>query len=383
MVCLRKLWRFRTKGTCWCLLVLFILLASTIHNSEDIARPQNRLKRSDICTKIDGKTDKQRLTGFLVRRDKHLLYYCDVPKCGSTFMKMFLQEAFSCEDCYMKKVNMSHERKLYNYTKQMIKNSTYSFTFVREPYSRLFAAFMNKLYCPNELWQKLGTDIVAVVRKNASALSKKFGHDVTFKELAQYIIFSVKQGRKLNIHLAPINSRCNPCEINFNFIGKLESMSRDLKLLVGDWNKQDIETDIDRTIGLEELELIDRRDIGPVHHMFYIFSEYPDFPRYQAFLRLWSSYQLRGLILKEIKMPFSKVIADSVDKVMYEIAVENAIETSMKNTAALKMQRTAAFVRAYRALPAKYLYGLKEVYKWDFALFNYEDDPSKLFASSF
>ncbi|XP_053385968.1 carbohydrate sulfotransferase 8-like [Mercenaria mercenaria] len=297
-------------------------------------------------------------------------------------MNALFREAFSCNDCYYKKVNMAYKRKKYNYVKQKIENSTYSFMFVREPYSRLFATFENKLYCPNELWQILGTDVVRVVRKNATWLSKQFGHDVTFAELVEYVVTLFEHDWRLNIHLAPMHTRCDPCYIKFNFIGKLEKMTDNIIALAEMWRKNGIKVDFESSVDVKELELKHKRDMGPITHMFTTLSRSPELSRYDLFQRLWSSYQIRGLILNEHKMPFREDLVNGIDNVMYELAVKEAIEQSSNNVTALNNQRKEALIKAYRTVPMEHMLRLRNVLKTDCELFGYDDMPQALFNRS-
>lgn len=87
------------------------------------------------------------------------------------------------------------------------------FVFVREPYSRLLSAYVDKLFVPDSYFDKLGTYIVRAFRANASSESLKFGHDVTFAELVKYVIHAESTGRKRDYHFVPAHAQCNMCEV--------------------------------------------------------------------------------------------------------------------------------------------------------------------------
>ncbi|XP_053385947.1 carbohydrate sulfotransferase 11-like [Mercenaria mercenaria] len=381
MMFIKRFRKFRTKGTFGFIGVLFLLHCFQMHNSTKKENRGIKQRTEDICHRYKA-PEKRTLSGFVLRRENHLLYYCDVPKCGSAFMNALLKEAFSCNDCYYKKVNMLYKRNKYTYVKQKIQNSTYSFMFVREPYGRLFATYENKLHCPNKLWQRLGTDVIRVVRKNATSLSKQFGHDVTFAELVEYVVILFEQDWRLNIHLAPMYTRCDPCLINFNFIGKLEEMTDNLIALTKMWRRNGIKVDFESSVDVKELELKHKRDMGPITQMFDTLSRSPGLSRYDLFQRLWSSYQIRGLILNEQKMPFREDLVNGIDNVMYELAVKEAIELSASNVAALINQRKEALIKAYRTVPMEIMLRLRNVLKTDCELFGYDDMPQTLFDRS-
>ncbi|XP_045192351.2 carbohydrate sulfotransferase 8-like [Mercenaria mercenaria] len=306
------------------------------------------------------------------------VYYCYVPKCGTTFMELFLQKVFQSG-------SPVYSRDYYEEIKERhVLEDAFSFTFVREPYSRLFSAYENKFFHPNEMWKKLGTDVIREVRPDPSPLSKTIGHDVTFVELVQYVVTLWEQGRPLNPHLAPMKSICDPCRKRFDFIGKLETMSTDLEELVEEWKYREIVSkDIDPTAKIE-YETKYSRSFGRIYHMFGSLNKYKNLlSRYKLFQRTWSSYQMRGVILKEYEMPFLEMDVNEVDEPMYRTAIKDAIDSSEKYEAELKAQRTEALVQAYRTVPLDLMYRLQEFVKTDCLLFGYDDKPRQLFDRSF
>ncbi|XP_060562679.1 carbohydrate sulfotransferase 8-like [Ruditapes philippinarum] len=375
---IRKLRRFHTKGACACIGVLLLLTSFHMHNYPNKSDYKNTKLPESVCRKYHPPSSTT-LTGFIQRRENNLIYYCDVPKCGSAFMKNFFAEAFSCRDCYYKKVNLPHKRKQYKYVKHKIENSTYSFMFVREPYSRLFSIFENKLYRPNEQWGKLGVDVIKVVRENATKLCKQYGYDVTFVELVRYLVTLYEKKIPLNIHLVPIHKRCNPCNTRFDFIGKQESMTSDLIKLVSLWKKRGINVDFESSVDVKELELKSKRDFGAIMHMFTMLSRFPDLPRHLLYQRLWSSYQMRGLILNNQIMPFRQDLVDDIDMLMYELAIKDAIEQSAHEFNVLQQQRKDALMKAYRTVPMDLLLSLRNVLKIDCELFGYDVMPESIF----
>jgi hypothetical protein len=120
----------------------------------------------------------------------------------------------------------------------VIQNSD-KFMFVRDPYSRILSGYVDKLFCPNEAYQKtsLGAFIVSEIREDASSLSLHCGHDVTFPEFVKYIILSEKRRIYRDRHFTPMYEHCRPCQIPYDFIGKFESFKKDISFLIDVWNK--------------------------------------------------------------------------------------------------------------------------------------------------
>ena len=306
------------------------------------------------------------------------VYYCHVPKCGTTFMEVFLNKIFakpftvSTKD-YFEEINGVH----------FLPNA-YSFTFVREPYSRLFSAYENKFFHPNQMWKKLGTDVIREIRPDATELSKDIGHDVTFVELVQYVVKLWSEGRPLNPHLAPMKSICDPCKKRFDFIGKLETMTDDLQDLVEELKYREVVSKDIRPTAKIEYDTKNLRVFGRIFHMFESVKKYENLiSKYRLFQRTWSSYQMRGVILKELEMPFLEMDVNEIDEAQYRMAVKDAVDSSEKYEAELKAQRTESLVQAYRTIPLDLMTKLHEFVKTDCLLFGYDDKPRQLFDRSY
>ena len=302
------------------------------------------------------------------------VYYCNIPKCGTTFMEVFLNKIFTKSSTVLSKDYFEEIRGVHYLP------DVYSFTFVREPYTRLFSAYENKFFHPNQMWKKLGTDVIREVRPDATELSKDIGHDVTFVELVQYVVKLWSEGRPLNPHLATMKSICDPCKKHFDFIGKLETMTDDLQDLVDELKYRDIVSkDISQTAKIE-YDTKNIRVFGRIFHMFESVKKYEHLiSKYKLFQRTWSSYQMRGVILKELEMPFLEMGVHEIDEAQYKKAVKDAVASSNEYKTKLKAQRTEALVQAYRTIPFDLMTKLHKFVQTDCLLFGYDDKPRLLF----
>ncbi|KAI8512796.1 hypothetical protein Bbelb_094350 [Branchiostoma belcheri] len=181
--------------------------------------------------------------------DPYRLVYCDVAKAGSTTMKQILAKVDPNYD-YIRK-NGLHDQgafkdlsqfpsgspglthRLTNYTKFMI---------VREPLERLLSAYQDKFMygrgvreyennygkhflevrTPNDAdrWQKMAT----------RASPSKVRLNVTFAEFVRGVLTG--EGRYFNIHWQPQHLICHPCQIHYDYIGHLETMSDDVRFIM-------------------------------------------------------------------------------------------------------------------------------------------------------
>ncbi|XP_045194478.2 uncharacterized protein LOC123550104 [Mercenaria mercenaria] len=347
---------------------------NTSQHQTSISGTERPLVVQELCRtfKVSNISGDWQLRGkFLIDRT---LYYCDIPKCGSAFMDHFLSGTFQCNGLCDEISITSNELRL-----PMI-GTSYSFMFVREPYARLFSAYENKLFLPNKHWTIIGTDVIKKVRPRASFVSKILGHDVTFLELVKYVLNLYERGIRLNDHLAPMHLHCKTCEIRFNFIGRLESMSSDLVDLLEDWKTKGIVSKNISSAKEIEANMVYKRSFGPYKHMFTILKQYGEvLSRYKAFQRAWSSYQIRGLILKKYNMPFAENDVVNVNYIQFGDEIKKALDASMGHKDELNAQREEAFIQAYSSVPMHLMLKLKEFMKPDCLLFGYDDMPELLF----
>ncbi|XP_060595187.1 uncharacterized protein LOC132749458 [Ruditapes philippinarum] len=294
-------------------------------------------------------------------------------------MELFLSSVFQCNGtCQETSITPDERRTNDESLKQT--PAAYSFMFVREPYARLFSAYENKLFLPNKHWIILGIDIIKTVRPRASLVSRTLGHDVTFLELVKYVIYNYEHGITLNSHLQPMHMYCNTCNFQYSFIGKLETMSSDLVDLIDYWKHNSIVPKNVSSAAEIEAHMLYKRSFGPYKHMFMTLKKYGEIlSRYKLFQRTWSSYHIRGLILKKFRMPFGESEVNNVGYVMFGNEIKSAIDKSLPFKEDLKAQREEALVQAYSTVPFELMTKLKEFMKLDCLLFDYETMPKIIF----
>lgn len=131
-------------------------------------------------------------------------------------------------------------RRLNNYTSEEIRyrlDHFMKFLFVRHPFERLLSAYRNKFsqnYSSSEYFRsRYGRQIIKQYRANASEESLAKGHDVTFAEFVRYVIDPRTVAHSVfNEHWRPMVDLCLPCTIQYNVIGKYESLMNDAWLVL-------------------------------------------------------------------------------------------------------------------------------------------------------
>jgi hypothetical protein len=260
----------------------------------------------------------------------------------------------------------------------VIQNSD-KFMFVRDPYSRVLSGYVDKLFCPNEAYQKtsLGAFIVSEIREDASSLSLHCGHDVTFPEFVKYIILSEKRRIYRDRHFTPMYEHCRPCQIPYDFIGKFESFKKDISFLIDVWNKgygtniifDDFEAKTAVTLAKRQCE-----------RLFQMRAEMkPCMTFYNASVRFWRDMQIRGILPIQKSFPFSTeyTINHMTEEDLF-MAIKKTLST-IDDITSVKNQRTEALIEAYSLVTMEDLYGLQTVIQPDCLLFNYDCRPPNIF----
>ncbi|XP_065656106.1 carbohydrate sulfotransferase 11 isoform X5 [Hydra vulgaris] len=180
--------------------------------------------------------------------DKHQLLYCVTPKVACTNWKRVLLVL----DGYFNKpdeINSSlahnfstgYFRKLSDYSPEEISlrlTTYYKFLFVRHPYERLVSTFRNKFVETKYKTFKLiyGKYIMRKYRelKNITNDIRYIeGEGLKFEEFIKFIIDSPLEDADFwNEHWERIDRLCLPCLVQYDFVGKFESLKQDADYLL-------------------------------------------------------------------------------------------------------------------------------------------------------
>ncbi|XP_039184558.1 carbohydrate sulfotransferase 9 isoform X1 [Crotalus tigris] len=191
----------------------------------------------NICQKyVNGNRTQTPLVHMVSRiyvEDKYKLLYCEVPKAGCSNWKRILM---ILSGLTKSAANISHDsvhygdhlKKLDSYNIKEIQKRLKTYTkiiFVRDPMERLVSAFRDKFEHPNSYYHPIfGKAIIKKYRPNADPLTT--GSGVQFKEFIQYLLDPYRP-LGMDTHWEQINKLCYPCNINYNFIGKFETLEKD------------------------------------------------------------------------------------------------------------------------------------------------------------
>ncbi|XP_047009312.1 carbohydrate sulfotransferase 8 [Ictalurus punctatus] len=172
--------------------------------------------------------------------DRHKLLYCEVPKAGCSNWKrvlMVLAGVASSTD----KINHdtvhygNHLPRLDSFDQHAVSERLRSYTkvlFIREPMERLVSAFRDKFESPNSYYHPVfGKPIISKYRVNASKSALRTGSGVTFQEFIRYLL-DVHRPIGMDIHWEPVSQLCSPCLLDYDFIGKFETIEEEANFLL-------------------------------------------------------------------------------------------------------------------------------------------------------
>ena len=255
--------------------------------------------------------------------------------------------------------------------KRFLEGSTRVLT-VRDPYSRLWSAYIDK-FLLQDFWTSRGTYIITHYRPKASRRARMCGKSVTFKEFIQFVVDL--NGKTLKFdqdkHWLPASSMCNPCIYRPNYILKSESLSHDFYRMIEILNIGDVNEIIPINFDFTEFEMRDQLN--------YVYLTLPEkeCADLKAVLRLtWKAFQYNAYIPDDI--PFPKDLAKLEEHRMLDI-LKKIHHTWTATRDSRQRQKRKWMIKAYKALPKSLLETLRHRYMDDFRIFGYEDMPPDIF----
>ncbi|XP_045036400.1 carbohydrate sulfotransferase 11-like [Daphnia magna] len=167
---------------------------------------KNLLKQKCSELKLKSKTSP-RPVRFKIE-DRHRVMYCEVPKAATTNLKGLM------------------------------------LVLSEEPFERLVSAYESKFGSTviDDRYQRgVGTNIIRKYRQNPTAISLEKGDDVTFVEFVNFVIDKWKLPKeRMDAHWLSAIELCFPCSIEYDFIGKVETLEQDVSFLLQKLNETDL-----------------------------------------------------------------------------------------------------------------------------------------------
>lgn len=336
-----------------------------------------RQRSEDTCLKV-----KQGGVARLTRFGN--VSYCVVPKVGCTFWLNVFRYLHNDtgKHLYPSPFDIPRMTTHYGPLKRMryyFMNSTFTpshlvsdlrFMFVRDPYSRLWSAYVDKFLLV-DYWRTEGQNIVK--QRKVKNNKTRCAADISFAEFVNYV--ATREPARLNEHWKPIQYMCSPCIYRPHVIGKMETFSKDVRYVLDKLNMTWMLDNYDHEAhAYGEMDMLIDYNYQVLSSKFYTnCSNTTDLAQ-----RLWHTFQINGYLPSE--MPFPELRAANVNASHFKhLAHEAYRNRPTKSPIEWRNQREQAMVDAYKEITKDTLEKLQAIYQYDFEIFDYDPAPDSLF----
>lgn len=212
-----------------------------------VERMCHTLELSPVASKV-----KPDMFDHILVDDRYKFLYCYVPKVACTNWRrvmLVLSGRVKVKDMMeiqAKDVHAKYKRFLPTLSDMSMEeiqyrlDNYYKFMFIREPFERLLSAYRNKLQSKSSKYFRntFGRSIIKRFRESQEngdndmeeeeegADLKAMNDTVHFHEFLQYLVDPVRR-EPLNEHWAKYYKLCHPCFVNYDFVGKYDTINSD------------------------------------------------------------------------------------------------------------------------------------------------------------
>ncbi|KAH9491493.1 hypothetical protein Btru_032094 [Bulinus truncatus] len=170
---------------------------------------------------------------------RHRLIYWAIPKVGSSFWKRIFKVLDSSSMNGGKMFDMTNMEAHINVPQSMVFSNYHQsareemlrsytkFLFVREPFSRLFSAYVDKLMIPADVGETVTKQMIS----SGALLNRTCPWQVSFTELCSYVADTILGHKKLEDHFSPVSVH-QPCGFNVTMLGKVETFQEDFRAIL-------------------------------------------------------------------------------------------------------------------------------------------------------
>lgn len=318
---------------------------------------------------------------------EHRYLHCPVAKAASTFWVRFMKVlnetgaspfrvALDQRTSVRRNIQTlrdfaSREEKL-----EFLKSATKA-VFVRDPYSRMFSAWVDKAFTPNPFyWTVWGAEAIHTFRKRATSKESFCGSDVTFAEV---MALAASGMHMRDLHFHPVFTECQPCGFRYDFVGKMETFGRDLNRLITCLNVSN--KDYFRSKEFRQDYIRDAIEDSVNSPWSWLANITKCMSISEAAKRVWRKLQIRGIISRRFPFPFTDLESSSL---LAGEFIEAALAAHRRSTDKdeLKAQKEEAMMEAYSTVDSNVLLKLRRVFLEDFEMFGYSSTPPGVFDTS-
>ncbi|XP_069104765.1 carbohydrate sulfotransferase 10-like isoform X2 [Argopecten irradians] len=311
------------------------------------------------------------------------LVMCKVPKIGSTFWaRVFvaLEGEMSPRRAFLLDRYEVHDGKYeigFVFSKEAKKRGSKIGIVSRNPYSRLFSAYIDKIWLLSDLNQKFGRRLKKGLEDVGDG---KCGFAVTFQDFLEFSLNAAYAEGHFDDHYAPVTRLCDPCNLNVDYIVKQETMTSDAEFIL---DKLKRDRNASRT---EDIKLLIRHQDPRLELRQLIKTILKDrrkfmieCPQISSLMqKVWTALQFQGVIHYDSEYPIQK-FRDLGKSKSHENDITSIITREITNRPVSlrqrNFQRADAVINAYKQVNEYTIGRIKMMYKLDFLLFGYDLEP--------
>ena len=274
---------------------------------------------------------------------------------------------------------------LFNFPKEKVKYALKKyrkFMFARDPIERLWSGWVDKFYLFQGYSQD-GEEILRQFRRNASRHSSRCLSDVTFEEMVNFAIWTSGENHTShrNSHFISQEKQCQPCLVEYDYIGKTESFHTDLQYILTSTNLSSYVHLPSHNSTPSQLDLIVFKDTINFHIERSFITDYPRIRRLHCWTkteilrRLWNSFVFRGFLpywaMDDAGIrafPADEAHITDMKKLVHERFVTYVQVLDSKET---RRRNREWGLKSFNALPRSVAMEFMNTFSYDFELFGY------------
>ncbi|XP_069115334.1 carbohydrate sulfotransferase 10-like isoform X1 [Argopecten irradians] len=301
----------------------------------------------------------------------HGLAFCKTPKSGSTFVGTIVSALLRSGEFG----NIFHVNREAVHGKNEAKFSAIfdnkevsvkMILIVRNPYARLFSAFIDKYFVIGN-W---GRNLARIKGKDHLKMGDGYcGFNISFGDLLDALSTNLIYEE----HTLPVTHLCKPCSIHYDIICKQETLTSDVEYILQTSNI----TDSKRAPILKMIHTSSLNDslYGWISSQISYYKQLKqDCTDIILFVeKLWRALQLQGYILSSRPFPaqefqkMKKFEAEELTTIMLKL-----IESVPQSKSQMSLQKKRMLAEAYSKINPETLARLKDLFSQDFRLFGYD-----------
>ena len=267
-----------------------------------------------------------------------------------------------------------------------VAKKAFTFMFARNPFHRVFSAYCDKLFMLSlqtsrivNFMRKILQEVKVQKPKGraTNGTSNAFVYsgpelNVTFAETLSHA------AKSRDPHFLQISKQCNPCDIDFQVLGRLETLDTDSRYVLAKLNRSHVMESSMEDDAFKESR--DQRIIQElVERVFKVLRSKPKgTTKFKALARTWKVFHIRGLVKDDIHFPLGVADAEKATASdMIKLGI-HAMNSSGHLTERLA-QREKYYRQAFRSVPLAGLLSFSRSVLSDCRLFGYDCYPAEIF----